>query len=53
VLNAALLQGRPTFLIDPGLQPPAPDVVMIRDPAEVALPAVCAALGVELGAAPA
>ena len=53
VLNAALVLGRPTFLIDPGLQPPAPDVVMIRDPAEVALPAVCAALGVELDAAPA
>jgi NAD-dependent deacetylase len=53
VLNAALVQRRPTFLVDPGLQPPAPDVVMIRDPAEEALPAVCAALGVALDAAPA
>jgi NAD-dependent deacetylase len=53
VLNAALLQGRPTFLIDPGLEPPAPGVVMIRDPAEKALPAVCAALDVRLDPAPA
>ncbi|MBI5478312.1 MAG: RNA polymerase subunit sigma [Deltaproteobacteria bacterium] len=51
VLNAALLQGRPTFLIDPGLQSPAPGVTVIRDPAEEALPAVCAALGVAVDAA--
>jgi len=51
VLNAALVQGRPTFLIDPGLESPAPDVTVIRDPAEEALPAVCAALGCDRAAA--
>jgi NAD-dependent deacetylase len=51
VLNAALVQKRPTFLIDPGLEAPAPDVVVIRDPAEEALPAVCAALGCDWAAA--
>jgi NAD-dependent deacetylase len=47
-LNAALMQRRPTFLIDPGLDSPAPGVTVIRDPAEEALPAVCAALGVSV-----
>jgi NAD-dependent deacetylase len=51
VLNAAIVQGRPAFLIDPGLEAPAPEVTVIRDPAEEALPAVCAALGCDLSAA--
>ena len=46
VLQAALLQHRPTFLIDPGMRPPAPGVTVIGEPAEEVLPAVCAALGV-------
>ena len=45
LLGSALQLGRPAFLIDPGLRPP-PGVVLIRQPAEEALPALLTMLGI-------
>lgn len=50
ILREALGWRLPVISIDPGAAgPPARGVVVIREPAEVLLPAVCRELGVELG----
>lgn len=45
VLDAALARGAPVFSVDPAARAPAGGVTAIVEPAEVALPAVCAELG--------
>jgi len=60
VLQTALGKGIPLFLIDPGDPPdvpvhhrfstqPAPALFHVRQPAEVALPQLCALLGIDAG----
>jgi NAD-dependent deacetylase len=48
VLESALARGVTVYSVDPAGRPPVPGVVPIAQPAEVALPALCAELGAAL-----
>ena len=44
-LSTALMRGVPVFLVDPGSETPVDQLTHVKAKAEIALPALCAALG--------